>query len=260
MRLPKRCSLDPVFSFMSADPPPLTYSDFWKFRGRQSFWLTRHVGYRLGALLALIAFRMGLSPHCLTALSFLTGVGGAVIVGVVGMSQFAAGILLLCALQLSYGLDCADGVLARATNRTSRSGALLDKIADLSGSLIIPGILGAEAFHQQNHFVPHSWYPFLLWWSLAPRAMLTMLMWLKDGMTPQIDRKGAVDTRPKTLFWRIKKFAGNITDDITYRTGLALSWATGCYWDFTLVFHSIGFLMLLVYIVSSVREIAAADE
>ena len=33
--------------------PPLTYADCWNCRGRQSFWLTLHFGYRLGALLAL---------------------------------------------------------------------------------------------------------------------------------------------------------------------------------------------------------------
>ena len=65
---------------MSEPRTALTYADFWRYRGRQSFWLTRQLSYRLGAALALIALRIGLSPGTVTLLSFLTGIGGALLV------------------------------------------------------------------------------------------------------------------------------------------------------------------------------------
>ncbi len=245
---------------MSSVPAALTYTDFWKFHGRQSFWLTRNISYRLGAVLALIAQRLGLTPHTVTALSFLTGVGGASFVALVpNLPLPLAGLILFASLHLAYGLDCADGVLARATGRTSKSGLLLDKSADFISAMMVPGILGIAAFGTQTSWADEFWHPFLIWWSTTPRLALTTLTWLKEGITPEIDRKGASDTREHNLFWRLKKFAGNLQDDVVYRTALALSWATGRYWDFVLVFQSFCFVLLIVYAVATFRELADGE-
>ena len=238
----------------------LTYADFWKCRGRQSFWLTRHVSYRLGALLALIASRFGLLPRTVTILSFLTGIGGALFVASQPQMPLPiAGALLFIILHLAYGLDCADGVLARATRQTSRSGALLDKCADLLGSMIIPGILGVAAFNSQAAWADNFSHAFLIWLSITPRLALTTVTWLKEAMTPGIDRKGSEDMRLHSVFWKLKKFAGNLQDDVIYRSGMAVSWACGCYWDFMLVFQSYCGLLLVVYLITSYREVAASD-
>lgn len=245
---------------MSDHPAALTYADFWKYRGRQSFWLTRHVSYRLGAVLALFAARTGLSPHTVTMLSFLTGIGGTLLVATQPQMPLPlAGLFLFITLHLAYGLDCADGVLARATRRTSRSGGLLDKCADLLGSMMIPGILGIAAFGSQATWADDFSHAFLIWLSVTPRLALTTVTWIKESMTPEIDRKGSDDIRVHTLFWKLKKFAGNLQDDVIYRSGMALSWAFGCYWDFILVFQSFCCLLLIVYLVTSYREMAASE-
>ena len=246
---------------MSNPAPALTYADFWRYRGRQSFWLTRQLSYRLGAVIALGASRLGLSPHAVTVLSFLTGVGGAICVATMREVPLPlAGLFLFVTLHLAYGFDCADGVLARATRRTSRSGALLDKCADLLAAMIIPGILGVAAFGTQATWADDFSHAFLIWWSVTPRLALTMVTWIKEGMTPEIDRKGTDDARAHTFFWKLKKFAGNLQDDVIYRSGLALSWACGCYWDFIFVFQSFCCLLLIVYLITSYRDIAAAEE
>lgn len=238
----------------------LKYSDFWQYRGRQSFWLTRQISYRLGAVLALFASRTGLTPRAVTTLSFLTGVGGACFVASQsGLPDFTAGIFLLVALHLAYGLDCADGVLARARRCTSRSGALLDKIADLLSSMLIPGILGIAAFGTQTAWADDFSHAFLIWWSMTPRLALTTITWLKEGMTPEIDRKFEEDNREHSTFWKLKKLAGNLQDDVVYRTGIAVSWAFGCYWDFILVFQGFCCLLLIVYLITSYRDIAASE-
>lgn len=238
----------------------LTYSDLWNFRGRQSFWLTRHISYRIGALLALLACRLGLTPRAVTALSFGTGVGGACLIAAFpDMPLPAAGILLFIMLHLAYGLDCADGVLARATGKACPSGALLDKIADLLGALLIPGILGITAFSTQSSWADDLQHAFLIWWSLAPRIALTTVIWLKEGMTPEIDRKGADDARAHTLFWKFKKFAGNLQDDVVYRTGIAVSWGFGCYWDFILVYQAFTFVLLTAYLAASYHEVVLRE-
>ena len=245
---------------MSEPRTALTYADFWRYRGRQSFWLTRQLSYRLGAALALIALRIGLSPGTVTLLSFLTGIGGALLVATrPELPLPVAGVILFITLHLAYGLDCADGVLARATRRTSRSGSLLDKCGDLLGSMMIPGILGIAAFGTQATWADDFSHAFLIWWSVTPRLALTTVTWLKESMTPEIDRKGSDDARDHNTFWKLKKFAGNLQDDVIYRSGMALSWACGTYWDFILVFQSFCCLLLIVYLITSYREIAAAE-
>jgi phosphatidylglycerophosphate synthase len=246
---------------MSPPSPALTYADFWQCRGRQSFWLTRHVSYRLGAALALLARRIGVTPRGVTALSFVAGVGGACLIAIFPeIPQWWGGCILFITLHLAYALDCADGVLARATGTTSRSGALLDKMADLLSSMFIPGILGIAAFQNQSTWADNYYHVFLIWWSLTPRLALTTMTWLKEGMTPEIDRKRDDDARQHTVFWKLKKLAGNIQDDVIYRTGIAVSWAFGCYWDFILVFQTFCCLLLIVYLVTSYRDISDAEK
>lgn len=245
---------------MAESSTTLTYADFWKYHGRQSFWLTRQFSYRIGAALALVASRVGLSPHAVTMLSFLTGVGGACAIALSPtMPALTGGIFLFIMLHLAYGLDCADGVLARATQRTSKAGGLLDKMADLLGAMIIPGLLGVAAFESQAKWTDDIFHPFLVWWSMMPRLALTTITWIKEGMTPEIDRKGADDQRSHTIFWRMKKFAGNLADDVVYRTGIAVSWAMGCYWDFIFFFQLLCFGMLVIYVITSYRDVAASE-
>jgi len=233
----------------------LSYRDFWQFRGRQSFWLTLHCGYRLGAVLALGAYRLGWSPAVLTLLSFLTGLAGVLVVALGRFTPVVEGLLLFVSLHLAYGLDCADGVLARATGRTSQAGFLMDKCADLAGSLVVPGVLGIAASGTADSLLPAGWHPFLLWWSLSPRILLTGLIWMKDSLSPQIDRRTEEDQRNPSFFLSVRRVAGNVIDDITYRTGIAVSWALGMYWEFTLGFQSLCFLFLVVYAMNSFREL-----
>jgi hypothetical protein len=234
---------------------PLTYRDFWHCRGRQSFWLTLHCGYRLGAVLALGAYRMGWSPARLTLLSFLSGLAGVLMVAFGGFSPGVDGVLLFGFLHLAYGLDCADGVLARATGRTSQAGFLMDKCADLAGSLVVPGVLGIAAFGKACGPLSAAWHPFLLWWSLSPRVLLTGLIWMKDSLSPQINRRTEEDQRDQSFFLRVRRLAGNVIDDITYRTGIAASWTLGLYWEFMLAFQSVCFLFLVIYAMNSFREL-----
>jgi hypothetical protein len=131
----------------------------------------------------------------------------------------------------------------------------MDKCADLAGSLVVPGVLGIAAFGKADGLLPPGWQPFLLWWSLSPRVFLTGLIWMKDSLSPQIDRRTEEDQRNPSFFLRVRRLAGNVIDDITYRTGIALSWALGMYWEFVLGFQSLCFLFLVVYAMNSFREL-----
>ena len=83
---------------------------------------------RVGGALAYLFFRVGASPNAVTLMGGVAGVAGATRLGTAtdGVHVAAAAALLL----LAYSLDCADGQLARATQRASPQGAWLDLTVD----------------------------------------------------------------------------------------------------------------------------------
>lgn len=91
--------------------------------------LTWHFSQYLGGMLAFTAGRLGISPNALTLGSLLFSLVACVLY-VIGPQGWIASLTCLVILQFAYGLDCADGQLARATKRTSELGAWLDNICD----------------------------------------------------------------------------------------------------------------------------------
>src|SRR5690242_20313664 len=85
------------------------------------------VSQRLGALCAVRAHRLGLSPSALSLANVLCGVIASVLVLVTGWGSFG-----LLGWQLAYAFDCADGQLARVTGRANPAGARLDVLCDLA--------------------------------------------------------------------------------------------------------------------------------
>lgn len=79
------------------------------------------------ALLVRAVFRTSLTPNQLTVCSFILGLaGGIVYLGGTLLYFGLAGVLVM----LSTIFDCADGMLARAKNSTSRFGAFMDLFLD----------------------------------------------------------------------------------------------------------------------------------
>ena len=71
-----------------------------------------------------------------------TGIFAAAILG---PGSLPAMLFLFAGLFGAYWLDCADGLVARATHTTSHFGAVSDKLADLAVSLGTNAFLGFAA-------------------------------------------------------------------------------------------------------------------
>lgn len=111
----------------------VTYRELLDAHAKGGFPWTRVVSQRIGAVLALAAVRLGLHPSTLTWTSLALGVGSAgVAIGLLPAHRGLAGVLVLLGWQLAYGVDCADGQVARATRSTSVAGARLDLTADFA--------------------------------------------------------------------------------------------------------------------------------
>jgi phosphatidylglycerophosphate synthase len=114
------------------------------------------VSQRLGSVIALSAYRLGLGPTVLTLANLgLSLAASAAVVVVLAphaatetmavVPAWALGLIALLAWQIAYALDCADGQLARVTERTSPAGARLDVLCDVAGQIALVTALGATA-------------------------------------------------------------------------------------------------------------------
>lgn len=223
-----------------------TLRQCWEARSKNCFWVAEQFGYRIGSLISWAALRLGLSPNLLTLAALGCGLAGVAVACWPGVDRVTGGIALLVGLLGSCCFDCSDGVVARLSGRTSGFGHVLDKICDLTLSIVLAGSLGVVALSQPTVLLPDAWKPILLVWTLVPKQVFSVVTWLRES----IDHRPGQP--PRTLgsspFDRAKRLLGNLTDDAPYRTGVALSWMAGCYFEFALVMHCAFATIILLYI------------
>jgi phosphatidylglycerophosphate synthase len=90
---------------------------------------SRFINRPLGRLLAALAFHAGLTPNLVTVISAAFTFGGIALIAVEPPSVPMAIAVTAC-LVLGYGLDAADGQLARLRGGGSPSGEWLDHMVD----------------------------------------------------------------------------------------------------------------------------------
>lgn len=146
----------------------LSLRDFWSQRYAMpgQYFLTRHFSLRLGSLLAYVAYRFGMSPNAVTALGLGVMLLASLCLGLTTLDvRFVAAALF--AYQLGFGLDCADGQLARATGRTGAFGAWLDVACDHMRYVALLLAIGSVLVHA----------------ALPPTVILTTLFMFGAGAT-----------------------------------------------------------------------------
>ncbi len=235
------------------------YQDFYGARGRQAMWLTGSVSYRLGALLAVPASRLGVSPNVVSLASLIVAVVGTALAILMGYGNWWAAAVLFISGQLAYGLDCADGVLARVTGRGSTFGAILDKAIDTFVGISIPVILALGALSDPLFLeLGLGWKFAALALFTASRMSLVVSMWLREAMEKR--ERTAEDTRQRTPAFYIKQAVGNVVlDDVSFRTMLALAWGLGLFWELLFILAALLPLMFLTYLMSAKRAMDAED-
>ena len=128
-----------------------TAADFYAVnRGGGLF--SEAVSQRLGARISVFANRHKLAPTVLTVANL--GLGCLVSFAVIAAAEPVAdgrmwawpiGLLALLGWQIAYGLDCADGQLARVTGQTSPAGARIDVLCDVAAQIALVAALAATA-------------------------------------------------------------------------------------------------------------------
>jgi phosphatidylglycerophosphate synthase len=115
---------------------------------------SRWVNRPLGRQLAAAAFRAGMTPNGVTAVSALFTFAGIVVVATVAPAAWT-GVAVALLLIVGFALDSADGQLARLTGRGSLSGEWLDHVVDCAKtvSLHLAVLIGWFRFVDQ----PDGW-------------------------------------------------------------------------------------------------------
>jgi len=102
---------------------------------------SRFVNRRLGRYLTAWAFRAGLTPNGVTAISAVWTFA-ALILLVVFPPSWILGIGVAIMLLVGYAFDSADGQLSRLTGRSSPAGEWLDHMVDATKVVSMPLALG----------------------------------------------------------------------------------------------------------------------
>lgn len=243
-------------------PNPLLIRDCWNARGKGAFWVTQYMGYTIGSGLAPLCNRAGISPNSVTVMGFLTAALAVVPLALGSFSEpVTAGCYLAVMLMLSFGMDCADGILARMTGKCSPFGMLWDKLVDLLSLYIIAMGLGLAAWDSPPGIplISENWgfaFPLLLVWSMAPKSIFSVFGWLKDLQVNQMSRTGAA--RKLSLAGYVKRIAGNMVDEPVFRLGLGVAWGLEVYWEYVLGYHGVVAVMLVAYVAITWRNMAGS--
>ena len=232
------------------------YQNYWDQRARYSFWVTRNVSYRIGSLLAMMAYRFGVRPSLLSYLTVVVALVSVVAAIHWSSSLVVSSCVLFLGLQIGYALDCADGPLARVTGQVSSSGALTDKSCDLVSAILILGGLAYATPPLQFQQIDISILALIV--CLTPRLLLMVMLWMKErSVTPE--ERYAFDCQHNTLGWKVKRAAGFFVDEPVYRIALAVSWSLHLFWPFVLVYGFALSVVAVVYFLAARRELDQYD-
>ena len=239
---------------------PMKIADFAPFgRVPTASWMTRCISYPIGVRLAFLCHKARLSPNKVSVLSLLVGITTAGVTAMVFPKSQWSGLLLLVGLQIAYALDCADGVLARASGRCSSFGAIFDKTLDSISMILVPGLLCiGSRMHQP---LPVDWKPLPAGWGVAmilvyatPRVAMAIMIWLKDIMKSGGD-KNVTDERPHDLSWKSARVVAFFVDTPVAYLLLAVFWVSGIFLPLMLAYGVFSWVALLGYCYKSKREL-----
>jgi len=130
-----------------------SFSTFWNQRNLgDSLFLDRITANNASVLNAFVAYKLGVTPNQLSVATGISSLFAFCAAVTLPPDQTVPSVVTIYLLsQLSYLFDCADGQLARATERTSDFGDFLDKGIDIASSSLSFGAFFAYAYKNFSH-------------------------------------------------------------------------------------------------------------
>lgn len=107
-----------------------------------ALFFSKRVSRVIGAFVAAAVFPTPVTPNAVTIAGFVAHLLAAIVVVVAdGVVSVPAWILVIVLWQVAFGLDCADGQLARARRATTAFGAWLDAFVDVATHVLVYSVL-----------------------------------------------------------------------------------------------------------------------
>lgn len=207
-------------------------------------WPTRVIAYPIGARIAYFLFKLGFTPNAVSIFGLLLSFATVAAVYCI-TNPIIAGLVLFVGLELSYIIDCSDGVLARATGQTSPFGALLDKLCDGIQTLVIPLLL-IWIMYTRGLVHDIDLVPIIIFWVLSS-SMLTHTIWFKPVYFKRDDLESP---KPSGIFARS---AGVLIDNPTTRLAIAVAWAVEGYTHFITSYAALMLFICFGYLAKQYR-------
>jgi phosphatidylglycerophosphate synthase len=104
----------------------------------------RYVSKKIGKAAGYICLEVGITPNMITTLTLLLVVLSGLIISIKNSNFYILTAFIL--LQVSYGLDCVDGVIARITKCSSAFGEYFDILIDRFNNIFIFICIGYSDF------------------------------------------------------------------------------------------------------------------
>jgi phosphatidylglycerophosphate synthase len=112
----------------------------------------------LAAVVVAAVHRTPVTPNQVTLLNLAVFLVAAALF--VALPTWTGGLVAVGVLELSYCLDCADGMLARYKKLASKAGHLLDFFTDELKAVVLVGALAVRAWRAGGYgFDGHLWEP-----------------------------------------------------------------------------------------------------
>lgn len=153
---------------------------------------SRWVNRPIGRVLAAAAYRIGLVPNQVTAISALVTYSGIAVLALVRPSA-SISVLVALLLLLGYALDSADGQLARLTRLGRPSGEWLDHVIDMGKTCLLHGAVALSWVRWGVPGLDADWAD--LWAVGIPLLFLTVAVvgffaWLLSDVLIRVARAG----------------------------------------------------------------------
>lgn len=151
---------------------------------------SRFVNRRFGRYLAAWAYRRGLSPNQVTAISAVFTFAGVGLLALLAPTWWL-GLVVAVLFAVGYALDSADGQVARLTGTGSAAGEWLDHMVDATKVVAQP--LALLVGFARSDVVPE-------WWLLVPlaNAVIGSVFFFGMMLTEQLRRAHGVTSRAST--------------------------------------------------------------
>lgn len=174
---------------------PLSFSEaYGTLRGAQktargapaySRWVNRPIG----RVLAAAAYRLGLVPNQVTAISALVTYSGIAVLALVRPTTPMA-VLVAVLLLLGYALDSADGQLARLTRMGRPSGEWLDHVIDMGKTCLLHGAVALSWVRWGVPGIDAEWWAISIPLLFLTVAVVSFFAWLLSDVLIRVARAG----------------------------------------------------------------------